>query len=243
MLKPIRLAVLGAALVVVLALGAPASAAVVYVTYKGTVETGKDLTGELFQPNTDLTGMAFSAVFTVNTNLGKDTSGSFVAGRTGGSLVGFPSPIEKALFLIGGKTVDLTGTYYAWAQEYAPAYFAGRIGGTREMSQNIVNNGVTDKRTFLAINFYTVTPSPASLTTLFSGTASGPFSSNGEMQFSEYDIAAAAYTHYVHAYLTPVTVVVSDSAVPEPKTWLSLLVGLGLAGAALRRSGGRRRTA
>jgi len=246
MSKTIRLTIL-AAFVAALSLAAPAEAKVVYITYQGTVQSGEDVTGELFHPNTDLTGMAFTSVFTVNTSANsKDDSGPpFMAGRIGGSLVGYESPIQKAVFSIAGKRVDLTGSYYDWAQAYTSGYFAGRAPGLiRDMSSNRFNDGVTIRGSDLLVDFFTATQSPASLTSLFSGTAFNDplngYVTSGSVQFAEYNIPSGIFIHDFHAQLTPLSIVVSDS-VPEPKAWLSLLVGIGIAGAAIRAD--RRRTA
>lgn len=224
----------------VFGLATSASAKVLYVTYNGTITAGEDVTGEVFAAGTDLTGKAFEAVFKVDTANGTGSvSGGDQADIFGGSKYADSNPVVQATLLVGGHSVDFTGTYYSWAQVYTSTYFLGMDPGLlREMTSNSFNNGVTASNSILSMDFYTSTASPASLLNLFKGTAyidpiHGNISS-GDADFSTYDFTTGQTTHDFHATLTPTSVRVAAS-VPEPATWSMLLLGAGAAGSILRR--------
>lgn len=99
--------VVGAATLAALFLGAPsAGAAIVGVTYTGTVSAGFDQIGLFGSPNSDLTGDSYQVTYTFNTMIGTYFSTPTESSASGGTSVGTASPSLGVTVTINGVSVS-----------------------------------------------------------------------------------------------------------------------------------------
>lgn len=221
------------------ALTAPAQAQVATVTVTGNVLNGLDATGRFGAAGANLAGLPFSAIFTIAAKGGTtavDTSAlSFLYGA------GAASPVSAAL-TIG------TGTYN----------FGGSWSGTARATNGVTPSGVngTDSLYYAAedTDVSTMPPPPASsllyvsidsLRDLLDSadynsystiSLNGSDNAQGLAQIAHYDPATGSYGPMTYANLSLSTISAkATAAVPEPATWMMMILGFGMAGAALRR--------
>ncbi|MFZ5720922.1 MAG: PEPxxWA-CTERM sorting domain-containing protein [Pseudomonadota bacterium] len=227
-----------------LSFAAPASADVFTLTYQGVVSEGWDY--GRFGVNGDLTGFAYTAVYTIDTA---------TPGATGSGFPGFSSlggagpanPTKSALLTINGITIDFAGLSSLMA-EADKSFYHDTHNASARGADEVCGQGGIDCVTY---DLY-----------LFHGIDSG----SGE--FVDGDILTAPMSYliqpddYVFAsfadsrtigpneveyrargWLAPTSLTVApvaSTAVPEPRTWALMILGFGAAGGALRR---RRRVA
>lgn len=199
----------------VLALSTAAEAAIVITTYEGTIVGGQDVTGLFGTPGVDLTGLAYSATFTIDTSInrttGADGNGPFDEVISNG----LGSPFVTASFTVGSATIDLP----------EPADF-GAVA--RDAVQFLHNSLGQYSYTF---NF--ISPdAPALLDTPFS--AVGTASSYGSVYL--YTAGFADLDFYADTNIEAISSRVVSAGVPEPTTWTLMILGFMGAGAALRQS-------
>lgn len=208
----------------VAALAGQAAAAIVTVTYTGTVSSGYDERGLFGPAGANLAGDAYAAVYHFNTEIGRSPScGAGGCEAQGGSDDGDASPSLGSTFTINGVTLSFSGDYNAlteadsgYQQQYAyDSYFYA-----------------AGNETFLngSDNFAEIADLPSSIDTPFSANLSAGYVGG----YFEDGISPSEYDGFELTPLTE-TVTVAGMGVPEPATWATLLLGLLVVGAALRR--------
>ena len=213
-MKKLRLSILPALLLGAIATGVAtqALAAIVDVTYTGTISSGYDQYNTWGTGNHDLTGDSFRLVFTVDTSIGyrsTDNSPSLVYDEIyGGSAYPISSPVS-AVLTIGGNSMIVPGPFASYAgnvQQLAPVYSSTseQVFGSSN-SNYIVAYAYTDNSLF-----------PGSLTTPFDVAITGGITTYGYFTLSDVDPLST------YGYLDITNV---SSAVPEPSTWAMLLLG------------------
>lgn len=204
-----------------------ASATILVATYTGTVSSGFDQIGLFGAPDSSLAGEAYVARYTYDTSLGvHDTSlPDFDEVVGGGGCCGIASPISGTL-TINGMTQSVFGTVEGFAvTEPLNNFMEDLVHDT-----NVGNNSTVDN----TLQSFVVGYFPANI----DGTlALRNVLNQGAAQFSIFNSLTGASIS-TSADLTGEGTV--QIAVPEPSTWTLAILGLGGAGAMLRR---RRQTA
>lgn len=220
-----------------------AQAAIVYVTYTGTVTSGYDDTGVFGTPGADLTGEAYTSNYVFDTSVAaysySDPSSSYYL-VSGGGAYGTVSPSLGATLTINGNSVSTTGDY------------SGKIlrGGNGSNSQvyhealgihyNEGNDGTVLDYGYIyeLFTYNDVSTLPSDLITPFSHSfVPGEDGSVGYFLFFLDDSSVEALIEYAYGNLAPETFTISGiAAVPEPSAFALLLTGLAASGFAARRN-------
>lgn len=210
-----------------LALGTiPANAAVVEMTFTGTITSGADLTDTFGTGTTNLAGQSVTMVVTYDTEIGTYLSTPTMVGISGGSADGVPSP-ASAEVTIGGVTQDIAGDYAGAAQltdseYYTNSYYKAEDrtydGGTL-LSQDYVVTQCQGPVGSMALD----------LTATYSMDSVG---CSGYLKFYAYDGTTVTMNTTATARFTTLSMRVIDMA-PIP-----LPAGFGLLGAGLAALGG-----
>jgi hypothetical protein len=219
-----KIGILAAAAVVALAAqAASANATILHATYTGTVYDGID-PGFFGPSGADLTGDAFTLVYTIDT-----TQGAYINGLPaydelyGGSQYALTTPVSGKL-TINGQTVSVAGNYFS------EAYTADPVPYTYHKAMDDVVAGSLETETILEMSssaaldsvFHTLPPTSA----YFYGTAT----------FYKYDSSSGTTYYNTNVSLdgTGTVQVTAASDVPEPAAWAIMLLGMAGLGAALR---------
>jgi hypothetical protein len=211
-------------------LAQPVRAATIVATWSGTITQGLDGTGYFGTANSDLAGDAFEAVFTYDTNLGALVSATGGRALAGGSLTGYVPDAEfsspgTATLTIDGVTHDFTGSHgssFAAIQPYSGATLQSTFVGD---SFSFVTG--RDYISILTVNDPTLTPS---LSTNYSGAActiscEGYFELPGAPLTFGY-LAPDFYQLTVDGvFVEPPSGRPFGPPLPEPTTWLLMLLG------------------
>lgn len=222
-----------------LALAAPAGAAVVLVTYTGTVVRGLDESAE-FGVGSDLANFSFTATYTYDTLLGQSIGdGVTYDGRQGGGPSGFASPITNATFKIGDVTKALTPTATNFVYTDSRPIWGAGTGLVNHQAQSTVNLSFFSYDEFWGI--FGDTAAPALLDQNYDGDIVGDYA-NGNYYLLSYD-GLSGVRHSAQAVLRPEHVTVEvligsppgPVAVPEPQQWALMVIGFVGLGAMLRR--------
>lgn len=229
-------ALLGASLLVITA---PSDAALYDITYTGMVSSGYDQTGVFLGQNTDLAGQAFTAVFTLNYPV---PSGAYEYddGQThyayGGDnySTGTPSFLSGKI-TINGKTDTVSGQYvsYPWLQNLPGQDYLWDDSEDYDQSDPNKYSYSYIQSWIQSTNDNYLTGS--SLTQNVNYVADSNDSVGGYFSFDEHDANTGVYEKYAYGYLSPSSVTVSVSAVPEQSTWAMMITAFGFAGTAFRR--------
>jgi len=216
-----------ASLGIAAACAASADAATLVATYTGTVSSGYDQTGLFGTAGGDLAGAAYTVKYTIDT-----TKGVYVNNLPshdalyGGSDYGTSSPVSATVTIngitlsIGGETVGEDTNSWNWQANYA-----AQSHGT--------DNGVTYK--FDVSNYsYSVADSLLDTVPLYPG-----YHIWGSFAWRVYDSNISQYTAFTTADLTDLSQngtfqVSALGGVPEPDTWVMMLLGVGMIGGSLR---------
>ena len=217
MRKPALIVLSG--LAVCLASIAPASAAIVTVTYNGIVASGEDPVG-FFHAGDHLAGAAYKAVYVFDTSLGETLNSPGWSYALGGTFFGSPSPALSSTFTIDNVSLDFVPNALGFIQG---------IHDTASLIQHDVKRLAQLGPTTETVNLIHRLDR---LDSLYPASLAGPFSHTVDSQdgiFAIVDIeyrnfVTGMYSAYVHATLAPTSVTIS-SAVPEPSTWAMMLLG------------------
>ncbi|HEX9168766.1 MAG TPA: PEP-CTERM sorting domain-containing protein [Roseiarcus sp.] len=217
----------------------PASAAIVDVTFTGTIffmsyDSGITpifVPGGL-APSSSFDGKPYTANFVFNTDLGSSTSSATGFSVQGGSSTGFTDPLVSASVTVNGVTENIPGLYdseLTLCSSSCPSTAAGSLTlYASDYSNGGPTGSTTNNRTYLVIDGAfpsSIIPGPFSFT---------PSSGVGYISLSTAanDGNGTLVNTYFEALLTTATVTVAASA-PEPSTWAMMLIafaGLGFAG-------------
>ncbi len=224
-----------------------AEAALVTVTFSGTVTYSDDYTGEFGRVGGDgqvYNGMTATSVYVFDSALGDRTTGPTYDVVSGGSLSGLSNPIISATFSLNNvsQTVDPgragqarvndnPGNLPPFGVLFLQQDSVFDIGGPLELFRSMTNQIIlpTGGSTSLETSF--------SATTLagFEGSSFGQFFDAAQMggnvlrsTFIQYQVTGVTLEGVAQAPT-------GGGAVPEPASWALMIAGFGLAGAALRR--------
>ena len=207
----------------------PASAATILITYTGTVSSGMDETGVFGAAATDLTGKAFTSVYTLNYPIfgAADVSGTNYHETYGGAIYGSNtvSPLS-AQITINGVTKSLSGAYSGdHSLQALPGTVSRILDQVGDDNQNniinFISNDVND--VINSLNF----SDPVSYNLKFGDYSDGGFHLG---HLSDLNRVSDAVGNFNNLSVK----VESVGAVPEPATWALLLMGFGMVGATLR---------
>jgi hypothetical protein len=199
-----------------------ASAAIMDVTYTGTVGSGIsgsygiDTLGVFGTAGANLTGSSWVATYTFDTSLGDPYSSSNYNYVHGGSNYGaaYPSPVLSSMITINGVGRAVDGSYIGEISGYNSGGFSEQYhiaydysSGHQEYLQNYIYNYIGSL--------------PASITTPFTHTVDA----NDTEFIGKYYLANGAASETIYAYITTLTVTEHVAAVPEPSTWAMMILG------------------
>jgi hypothetical protein len=204
-----------------------AAAAIMDVTYTGTVSSGTDYLGVFGTAGANLTGSSWVATYTYDTSLGYLSSSSSLYQLYGGSAYYYAptSPVLSSMVTINGvgKAVD--------------ASYSGQVYGSNNgsVSQQFHTAENSSSGQFEKLNngIYNYNGSlPASITTPFTHTVN----SSDAYHLGYYNSKNGTVYDYISANLETLTVSEHVAAVPEPSTWAMMLLGFaGVSFAAYRK--------
>jgi hypothetical protein len=190
-----------------------ASAAIVNITYTGTVGDGSVDTG-LFGGS--IAGATFTATFKFDTSISGAFSSSSSAGNyiVGGSAFGGPAPGLSAALTINGITQSFTPSFDSqiYGSNDGTNSVQSHIGGS-DYNNNLIEITITNPGTLL----------PPTIDVPFSYTVQPGDLIQGDFHLFSL---SALYSAQGSLNLTSVTETVDGvSAVPEPSTWAMLILG------------------
>jgi hypothetical protein len=205
------------------AIGTPASADILTVTYTGIVTSGTDVTGVLGSANTPLANDPYKLVYTFNTSIGQFTSSnsgtpSFTSLNGGGSAVltinGF------APLIVGGNSSSFASNDQftspppaTWLSEQQVVDLFNAAPNT--VFQNTID--MDDRSSLIPLSIF----APVSLTSAqVAGDAGGTFSF-----ITVTTGPSPSASNRIFGNLEADSLNVSISGVPEPSTWAMLLLG------------------
>ena len=208
-----------------------ASAGIYTVTYKGTVvpadANATDTDVENLFGGGNLTGDAFTAVYTYNTSLGSETTTTTTDQLVGGldyynSATGAPvaAPITSVTFTINGDS-------YTYTPDYDAIAYASNTGKT---AGEYIEEQAYSTAGDVSLMKLTSATAPKSLSTTFTGT--------GSTTANYLDTAFVNGQDDVIGFTTTSATVaaVAVSAAPEPSTWTLMILGMGGLGLAFRQA-------
>ena len=234
----LRTLLLTAVVLLPLAAAPPAHAAVYVTTWTGTLANAFDGTGEFGVINRNLSGLAFTAVYTLDDSV-PNAKISLTPGYStivGGPNQGTPFTPLTADLTVAGHTVHFgvgATPYYAASNGDAKGVISTNYNDYEDRVQggfgnnSIIQSGVTST----TVRFL----SASDPRTTFAASGPGLTFSGG---FSINNIGIAGQTPQQYAYadfqITRVDTVRQTSAVPEPSAWALMAVGMAALGAKLR---------
>ena len=218
----------------VLAVGSPAASAIMVATYRGTVTSGYDRTDYFGTGPADLSGVAFTATYRVDT----DTLGATLRDRypDDAYLYGYDnqSPVHGKV-TINGRSLSSGDAY---GEEYLKTPFVSRPDGVHHLAQNFAFNGVAIDASYLEVGIFSSLYQfvlDTNFETPFSYIADSRDNRYGYLESYDRDQTGGGYRRDINLTFTPQSVTVVAAPAPEPSTWLLLIAGFGLSGLSLRR--------
>jgi hypothetical protein len=196
-----------------------ASAAIMDVTYTGTVTSGGlgsgiDWLGFFGTAGANLLGKSWVATYTFDTSLGYLNSSSSKNDVYGGSKFGTTSPVLSSMITINGVGKAVVGSYFGEDSGYN--------NGSSSLQYHIAQSGQAGQLQTLQNSISTHNGSLlASITTPFSHTVDA---NDSQTSYFLDDLSG----ENIYANLTSLTVSDHDhvvAAVPEPSTWAMMLLG------------------
>ena len=209
-----------------------ASAAIVNVTYTGTISSGFDTTGVFGPANSSLTGDPYTTSYSFDTTIGFIFSDPNINATIGGpgSATFEPSPSLGGVVTINGYSVTIGGSYFG--------EIYGLNDGTTSQSYHDVRDFLLYDPTTYDYNimynriYSTSALIPKSITTSYAYAVTGDDLAYGVVQFSHYS-NPDGQIDYAIANLSPETLTVST--VPAPAALPLFASGLALMGLLLWR--------
>jgi hypothetical protein len=192
-----------------------ASAAIMDVTYTGTVSSGTDTFGLFGIAGASLVGSSWVATYTFDTTLGSPNSSSTENFVTGGTIygAGSSSPVLSSMITINGVYKAVDGSHYG--------YDYGSNNGTYSSQYQAAQNYHSGYNEYLTSHIYNYYGSlPASITTPFTYTVDAK-----DSQYGNYYLGNGTTSESIYANLATLTVSEHVGAVPEPSTWAMMLLG------------------
>jgi hypothetical protein len=193
-----------------------ASAAIMDVTYTGTVTSGGlgsgiDWLGFFGTAGANLIGSSWVATYTSDTSLGYLISSSSKNDVYGGSKFGTTSPVLSSMITINGVGKAVGGSYFG--EDF------GYNDGSSSQQYHIAQSGQPGQLQTLQNSISTHNGSLlASITTPFSHTVDA---NDSQTSYFLDDLSGENF----YANLTSLTVSEHVTAVPEPSTWAMMLLG------------------
>lgn len=220
-------------LTVCLAGMASAGAAIVTVTYNGTVASGSDPVN-FFRAGDNFVSAAYQAVYVFDTSLGETFNSPTSNYALGGNFFGSPSPALSATLTINNVSLTFTPNQHG---------FIRGISNTASLIQHEAKRLSSDEPLSGYVNLihrlfrFNDNLYPASLTGPFSHTVDFRDDIFAIVEIEYRNPANGLYTAFVHANFAPTSVTIS-SGVPEPATWAMMILGFAAVGfIAYRRKG------
>ena len=196
-----------------------ASAAIMDVTYTGTITVGFDTFG-LFGLPANLIGSSWVATYTFDTL--SSPSDSYSSSTTnwisGGSAFGNTSPVLSSMITINGVGRAVDASY--WGRDFGAN--TTELGGTYSEQYHHAENYSSGQQEYLTNSIFNANGSLlASITTPFTHTVDAD-----DIPYGTYALQIGTNFEYLTAHLTTITVSEHGvAAVPEPSTWAMMLLG------------------
>jgi hypothetical protein len=210
------------------------------ITVTGNILNGYDKAGAFGSPNSNLTGLPFSAIFTVQPKAGDTVintpSLSYLFGTGGASPVTAALSIGTGTYYFGGK---LSGS--ALASNGASPGTIG-VDGLYYSSEDTDVSTLPPASTLFYVSIQSVRDllSKADFSSYSTINLTPADNAQGLAQVANYNQLTGTYNDVSYANLSLTSISAKLSApVPEPATWAMMIVGFGLAGVALRRQRSR----
>lgn len=206
--EPMKSFVLAAALS--LGIASAASAAIMVTTYEGVVDEGTDVAGIFGTAGAALDGLAYTAVFKIDTSINRNFVGP---GDDTVAADGVTTPLLSAIFTLNGIGFDV-------------ASFSPLLGVSIQGNSFAHYTDISDR---MAFEFVVLSNDlPGSLDTPFA--FEHPTHVNTFISLETEDRSDVMF-----AASLDIDRVTHAAAVPEPATWTLMILGFGTAGAMLRR--------
>ena len=216
-----------------------AQAAQFLITYSGTT-SGRDFTGVFGDANSFINEAAFKAVYTLTLptpGAVEQTDGSTFYRLFGGTLHGTSSPIFAEL-TINGITRTVSG-------QYNGTIYTAMQPGNHFLGHAANENTGTDGSDFIISNFiyHNIESSVNAFVTSLDPTKPYSYAIKLEdrqrslWQFAKFDGTGNRFIERANGTMTSESVTVEAvtvGAIPEPATWLMMIVGFGMVGASIR---------
>jgi PEP-CTERM motif len=224
-----------------------ASAAEYLATFKGTIVSSFDQTGEFGSAATSLDGKSFEAIYTLSyptPGAFEFNNGSSIHYIRGGTQAGNASPVSAKL-KINGVTQSVGGQFFGQAVRQRLPNSAGGVNDTVTYSAtDLSDDGVN----FYVFTVFSLVQSNSAFLSSLDLTAplnyvlpQSAVSFDG-FTIQEFNYRSGIDTRLAYGSFSTESLTISAlGAVPEPASWAMMIAGFGLVGGALRNAKGRRR--
>ena len=220
-----------------------AQAAQFVITYRGTFLSGGDNTGAFGAQGTDFTNAAFTAIYFLNTStVGATTrtDGLTFSEILGGTRANTVSPVSASLTINGfTRAINGLASGEARLQNSDPGLSDSMYHGVAEENSNTTS--FTSNYMYHTVEdgsegslIPSVNWSSSSWGSSFIYNPS-PNNNTGYFQFSTRNNTTGNDEEYAQGLMNIESVTVASvGAIPEPATWLMMIVGFGMVGASIR---------
>jgi hypothetical protein len=236
-----KIAALAVGAAISLTAAAQASAAIVSVTYTGTVSGGLDITGVFGSPGASLDGQGFTARYVFDTTRGftsSHTDASYTSSTAlGGSAYGAESPALYANLTINGITFSIPGDSAGEIYGYADSSgFSRQYHQADGALHTELGWGYSDNNSTIWNESSGFGGLPGTIDVPFSMDTSGNATNSGRFSIDKTTVAYPGGIYsvdYAYGDLTP-THLSETLGAPEPASWALMLLGVFGIGAAAR---------
>jgi hypothetical protein len=224
------------------ALSTAAAAAIVTVTYTGTVSSGFDQGGIFGAADADLNGLPYAATYKFDTTKGSTSNSDVGNGLAGGTDVGQESPSLGTFITINGASAyidGLTGAYIYGYNDGTLSYQYHADLFTRRTSDP-ASNTYKYTESYIVNESFSYGDLPSTIDKAFSMDTVGNFYNYGYFFTRTYEciraipIPLCTRVEYTYATLTPTHITETVAGVPELGRWALMSLGLAGLGATLR---------